>query len=418
MTMRLKFRQSDFADDSSQISNTFLPLTPGTQFAFQGVANRGGGLINHQVIFTVTDLARTIDGVNTVVVWDRDINDGVLQEAELAFFAQDKKGNVWNLAEYPEEYEDGNFIGAPNTWVSGEKDARGGVHMLADTEAGTQRYLQGIVPSIEFHDIARIIEIGKEISVAGKVYKNVIVTEEWDPADLPAKQHKFYAPNVGIVKITAVNDPEGETLNLIGANQLTEEELVTARQEALKLENRAYHISKVYREADPAGRFDHEDDITGGDGDDILSGGSGGDDINGGGGDDMLNGRSGRDDLNGGGGDDTLNGGAGKDLLHGKAGDDILDGGGGDDGMWGGKGADAFLFADLENGKTEVDTIEDYDVAQADLIDLPEGAGSIETAERVNGVWQLTLAGDGDVIRLPGIRDVRGNGILDDLFLT
>jgi hypothetical protein len=119
------------------VTNTFLPLIPGTQFTFEGVADRGDNLLNHEVIFTVTDLVRTIDGVNTVVVWDRDINNGVLQEAEIAFFAQDKEGNVWNLGEYPEEYEDGNFIGAPNTWISGQKDAQGGVHMLADPQTST-----------------------------------------------------------------------------------------------------------------------------------------------------------------------------------------------------------------------------------------------------------------------------------------
>jgi hypothetical protein len=362
------------------VTNIFLPLTPGTQFTFEGIADRGGGLLNHQVILTVTDLVRTIDGVNTVVVWDRDINNGVIQEAEIAFFAQDKKGNVWSLGEYPEEYENGIFKGAPSTWISGEKDAQGGVHMLADPRTGTPPYLQGTVPSIEFHDIAKILKTDMELSVAGKSYTDVLVTEEWDPQNLPAKQHKFHAPNVGIVKITAVNDPEGETLILTGVKQLSAEELTVARQETLKLENRAYGISKVYREADPAERFDHENDVDGGDG------------------------------------DDRLNGGPGRDLLHGKAGDDILDGGGGNDRLWGGKGADTFLFTDLENGKTEIDTIKDYNMAQADLIDLPEGAGSIETAELVNGVWQLTLAGDGDVIRLPGISDVNGNGILNDLF--
>ena len=254
--MSLEFQQSNFADNSNQVTNTFLPLIPGTQFTFEGVADRGDSLLNHEVIFTVTDLVRTIDGVNTVVVWDRDINNGVLQEAENSFFAQDKEGNVWNLGEYPEEYEDGNFVGAPKTWISGQKDAQGGVHMLADPQTGTPPYLQGIAPSIEFHDIAKIIETGKELSVAGESYTNVLVTEEWDPQDLPAKQHKFYAPDVGIVEITAVNDPEGETLDLTDVKQLNAEELTIARQEALELENRAYDISEVYREADPAGISD------------------------------------------------------------------------------------------------------------------------------------------------------------------
>src|SRR5215208_5884732 len=68
-----EFHPSNFADNSNQVDNTYLPLIPGTQFIYQGVANRGGGLSDHKVIFTVTDLVRTINGVNTVVVWDRDI---------------------------------------------------------------------------------------------------------------------------------------------------------------------------------------------------------------------------------------------------------------------------------------------------------------------------------------------------------
>jgi hypothetical protein len=471
-TTVFEFRQRDFADTSNHITNRYLPLIPGSQYIFEGVADRGGGLTNHQVIFTVTDLVRTIDGVNTAVVWDRDINNGVLQEAELAFFAQDKEGNVWSLAEYPEEYENGEFISAKNTWISGEADAQGGIHMLADPQTGTDPYLQGIVPSIDFHDVAQIFKTGEEVTANGETYTDVLVTEEWHPEDLPIKQHKYHAPGVGIVKITPVDDPEGETLDLTGIKQLNQEELAHAHEEALKLEDHAYDISDVYREADPGGRFDHDNDsdggggddtlhggfgrddldgeggddrlqggpgrdgLDGGDGDDRLHGGSGWDDLDGGGGDDTLHGGFGRDDLNGGdgadrlhggfgwddldggGGDDRLNGGFGKDLLHGRAGDDVLHGGGGDDGLWGGEGADTFLFADLENGKTEIDAIEDYSMAQADLIDLPGGAGSIETAELVNGVWQLTLAGDGDVIRLPGIGDVDGNGILNDLLLA
>jgi hypothetical protein len=246
-----EFHPSNFADNSDRVDNTYLPLIPGTQFIYQGVANRGGGLSDHKVIFTVTDLVRTINGVNTVVVWDRDINDGELKESELAFFAQDKEGNVWNLGEYPEEYKNGELVGAPDTWITGEKDAQGGIHMLADPREGA-RYVQGIAPNIEFHDVAKVINIDKE----SNSYTDVLVTKEWDPQELPATQRKFHAPDIGIVRVTAQNDPEGETLRLTDVRQLSAEKLKIVRQEALELEDRAYEISKVYEEADPAGRFE------------------------------------------------------------------------------------------------------------------------------------------------------------------
>ena len=42
---------------------------------------------------TVTDLSKVIDGVRTLVIWERDYTAGQLSEPELAFFAQDNAGN-------------------------------------------------------------------------------------------------------------------------------------------------------------------------------------------------------------------------------------------------------------------------------------------------------------------------------------
>jgi hypothetical protein len=67
------------------------------------------------VVFTVTDLVKVVDGVTSRVVHDVDRQDGEVTEAELAFFAQDDRGNVWNLGEYPETFENGKFAGAPTS---------------------------------------------------------------------------------------------------------------------------------------------------------------------------------------------------------------------------------------------------------------------------------------------------------------
>jgi hypothetical protein len=70
---------------SAKVDNPWYPLVPGTQYIMEGRANRGEGRQPHRVVFTVTDLTKVIDGVRTIVVWDRDINEGQLEEAELAF---------------------------------------------------------------------------------------------------------------------------------------------------------------------------------------------------------------------------------------------------------------------------------------------------------------------------------------------
>ena len=138
------FKASDFTNPT-KINNKWLPLVPGTQFFLEGTINVDGVSQQHRVIFTVSDVTKVINGVRTRVMWDRDINDGELVERELAFFAQDKDGNVWNLGEYPEEFEAGAFAGAPNTWIAGKQGAIAGVHMLAKPKVGTPSYLQGYV---------------------------------------------------------------------------------------------------------------------------------------------------------------------------------------------------------------------------------------------------------------------------------
>jgi hypothetical protein len=45
---------------------------PGHQLVFVGTANRGQGQGTHRAVFTVTDMVKQVDGIDTVVVWDRD----------------------------------------------------------------------------------------------------------------------------------------------------------------------------------------------------------------------------------------------------------------------------------------------------------------------------------------------------------
>jgi hypothetical protein len=251
-TRPVPFRPTRFFH-STKIDNTFLPLVPGTRFTYVGTANRGGGPTDHTVVFTVTNLVKFVNGVLTRVVLDLDSGDGQLQEAELAFFAQDKAGNVWSMGEYPEEYTDGVLDGAPNTWISGLAGAEAGIMMLADPKVGGPRYVQGFSPKIDFLDCAQVFKKGQRTCVPVACYNNVLVTDENSPLDPEGgHQRKFYAPGVGNVKITAVDDPEGETLSLTKLQHLNRSTLTAADNAALVLDRRGHRISKVYAFTPPA----------------------------------------------------------------------------------------------------------------------------------------------------------------------
>jgi hypothetical protein len=245
----IAFRSGNFAH-STTIDNTFLPMPPGTRLTYQGhVTSGGGGTQKHEVVFTVTDLVKDVAGVQNRVIYDVDQSDGVVTEAELAFFAQDDAGNVWNLGEYPEEYDNGKFSGAPSVWITGLQGATGGLHMLAHAEhrLGTPEYLQGIAPAIDFLDCARIAEKNGTVAVPAGHFTDVLTTHERSPLEsTTAIQTKEHAPGVGIVRIGALNDPEAEVLDLVSVEHLQGSDLRTVDHAAFALDRHGHKVSDVY----------------------------------------------------------------------------------------------------------------------------------------------------------------------------
>jgi hypothetical protein len=251
------FERAKFDKSSAQIDNRYFPLKPGSKLIYKGSAipEDEKTRVKRRVVTTVTDLSKWIDGVRTLVIWEKDYTAGKLGESEIAFFAQDKAGNVWLLGEYPEEYENRKVVDAP-TWISGQKGARAGIAMLANPKVGSPDYAQGFAPPpVEFVDRARVYKKGQKTCVPVKCYRNVLVIEEFEKG-VPGVFHlKYYAPKVGIVKVgwRGANEEEKETLALVKRQQLSSKELANARKTALKLDKRAYKRSgEVYSKTPPA----------------------------------------------------------------------------------------------------------------------------------------------------------------------
>jgi hypothetical protein len=234
------------------VDNPMFPLVPGTEFSYAGTLAEGGHTRPHTVVFTVSGLTKNIHGVTTVIAWDRDFLGGKLQEQELAFFAQDDAGNVWNFGEYPEEYEHGKFAGAPSTWIRGTGHAYGGIHMLARPTAGAT-YREGLVPPIDFDDVSRVVGTGQVTCLRGRCFRHVLVVDETSPND-PASGHqiKYYSPGVGLVRVGARGGDSQEFLALAGVRHLSGPAMASVSQQIIAMDRRAFGISKVYRATGPA----------------------------------------------------------------------------------------------------------------------------------------------------------------------
>jgi hypothetical protein len=253
----LPFEPATFSRPT-KINNHWMPLQPGKQIVLRGLANRGGGLSDHLVIFTVTDLVKVINGVPCVVVWDQDINAGVLSESELAFFAQHDNGSVYNTGEYPEVYELGQFAHAEDTWIFGIEWAKAGVHVEGNPRVGFG-YESGNAPENDFWDCARVESIQSQsdrarpkLVLPGGSFHDIMTVHEWAPLDgCDVIQVKTYAKGVGIVMVGAINDPEGETLVLEKVHQLNDAEMDAAREAAMALDARGPTVNEIYAQTTP-----------------------------------------------------------------------------------------------------------------------------------------------------------------------
>ncbi len=248
------FDRNKFTDPTN-VNNQWLPLTPGLETVLDGTVTDADGSTPHQVVVTVSDVTKMIDGVRVLVVLERDYGDGALEEEELSFVAQDGDGTVWNMGEYPEEYENGKFAGAPSTWIPGNEEARPGIHMQATPEVGTPSYLQGYAPKIEFEDRGQVSQANQEVCVKTGCYNDVIVVDEWNPAEQPQDGHqfKYHAPGVGVVQVRGEGGEEQENLELISHRTLNSDEMGTIRARVLELDKRAYkHAKSAYGNTAPA----------------------------------------------------------------------------------------------------------------------------------------------------------------------
>jgi hypothetical protein len=241
-----------------EIGNKWLPLVPGANTVLSGtVRGDDGKLHQHRIVATVTDLTKVIDGVRTLVIFERDYDNGQLQESELAFEAQDRAGRVWNVGEYPEEYEDGTLAGAPSTWMAGIAHASAGIGMLAHPGLHRRSYAQGLALEVDFYDCAKVLKVGQRVCVRVGCFSKVIVIDEWAPLE-PEGGHqlKYYAPGIGTIKVGAAGGVNAEVLTLQKTGRLNAHQMAKIRAQVIAQDRRGYRVSPdVYAKTPPVQRL-------------------------------------------------------------------------------------------------------------------------------------------------------------------
>ncbi|WP_426985671.1 hypothetical protein [Pseudarthrobacter sp. Y6] len=253
----INFDRTDF-QAAPRIDNKWFPLKPGMQYTTTGTVTSAEGTSTRTVVHTVTGLTKVIDGVKTRVLWDRDYADGELVESELAFFAQTGKGTVWLFGEYPEEYENGGFVGAPSTFISGLAKAQAGIAMQARPRTGTPDYVQAYAPKVDFLDCGTVFQKDQHVCVPTGCYDDVLVIDEYNPLEPPEAGHqrKFYSAGTGLVKVTAVGGADQEFMDLVKVKKLGAAQFAAINAGALEQDERGYTVSRSVYAKTPRAQLD------------------------------------------------------------------------------------------------------------------------------------------------------------------
>ena len=234
---RTAFDAPDFVDPTTS-TNRLFPLRPGTQWVRQGTTDVGSREVPHQVVSTMTDVIREIDGVPTIAMLDEDTDAGELAEASIDYFGLDKEGNVWLMGSYTADYSGGQFTNSADAWLGRSEGGEPGILMPADPDTSSPPWVVGLEPGGDGTG-AEVDETGVRKCVEFACYEDVLVVREAD-IEGDESEFKYYAPDVGqILNSPSRDSSHKDQESLVNLTELSTAGLDEMSSEVLDLEGHA-----------------------------------------------------------------------------------------------------------------------------------------------------------------------------------
>src|SRR5437867_11941970 len=176
--------------------NPYFILEPGYTLVLEGG--------NAQLIITVLNETKQVDGVETRVVEERETKDGQLIEVARNYFAISKRTNdVFYFGEDVDMYKDGKVVNHDGSWLSGVNGGKFGL-MMPGRVLLHARYYQEMVPNVAM-DRATIVSMSEIVKTPAGEFKNCLKVEETSPLIRFTTEYKYYAPGIGMVSDGELN---------------------------------------------------------------------------------------------------------------------------------------------------------------------------------------------------------------------
>jgi hypothetical protein len=171
--------------------NPYFILEPGFQLVLEG------GDTKLQI--TVLDQTKTVDGVITRVVEEKEWKGGKLYEIALNYFAIcEQTKDVFYFGEDVDFYENGKVVKHDGSWLAGTNGNRAGL-MMPGTPKVKMKYYQEIAPGVAM-DRAEIVSLEETCKTPAGTFSGCMKVMDGSAIELFAKEYKYYAPGIGLVR--------------------------------------------------------------------------------------------------------------------------------------------------------------------------------------------------------------------------
>ena len=171
--------------------NPFFVLEPGYQLTLEDTKTR--------LVITVQNETKTVDGVETRLVEERETENGQPVEVSRNFYAISKRTNsVFYFGEEVDTYKNGKVVDHDGAWASGLNGAKFGL-MMPGLPLLHARYQQEIAPKTAM-DRAEIVSLTGTLKTPAGDFSSVLKIDESSPLEPLVKESKDYARGIGLIQ--------------------------------------------------------------------------------------------------------------------------------------------------------------------------------------------------------------------------
>jgi hypothetical protein len=172
----------------------YFILEPGFQLVLEGNGTK--------LEITVLNETKTVDGVTTRVVEEREWKNGALYEVSKNYFAMcEQTKDVFYFGEDVDYYKDGKVVKHDGTWLAGVNGNRAGLIMPGTPKPG-MKYYQEIAPGVAM-DRAEIVSVDETCKTPAGVFSGCLKVKESSSVNFWSAfvaEYKMHAPGIGLVQ--------------------------------------------------------------------------------------------------------------------------------------------------------------------------------------------------------------------------